>query len=177
MQCTDPTLRDARIAVKEHMSEEKTTGFFSREGLLYRRWIPPRGGEEVEQLVLPKVCRTTVLELAHSIPMAEHLGKEKTTKRILRQFYWPTLHRDVAEYCQRCDACQKTSGKKASRAPLVPLPIISQPFKRIAMDIVGPLPKSSQGHRYILVVCDYATRYPEAFPMKFIDAASVAEEL
>ena len=45
------------------------------------------------------------------------------------------------------------------------------------MDIVGPLPKSSRGHRYILVVCDYATRYPEAFPMKFIDAASVAEEL
>lgn len=45
------------------------------------------------------------------------------------------------------------------------------------MDIVGPLPKSSRGHRYILVVCDYATRYPEAFPMKFIDATSVAEEL
>lgn len=31
------------------------------------------------------------------------------------------------------------------------------------MDIVGPLEKSSAGHRYILVVSDYATRYPEAF--------------
>ena len=45
------------------------------------------------------------------------------------------------------------------------------------MDVVGPLPCSSNGNRFILVVCDYATRYPEAVPMKSVDAASVAEEL
>ena len=63
------------------------------------------------------------------------------------------------------------------RAPLVPLPIIEEPFTRVAMDFVGPLPCSSSGNRFILVVCDYATRYPEAVPMKSVDAASVAEEL
>ena len=31
--------------------------------------------------------------------------------------------------------------------------------------------------RYVLVVCDYATRYPEAIPLKSIDAEHVAEEL
>ena len=45
------------------------------------------------------------------------------------------------------------------------------------MDIVGPLPKSRSGKRYILVVCDDATRFPEAIPLKSIDAAQVAEEL
>ena len=45
------------------------------------------------------------------------------------------------------------------------------------MDIVGPLSKSSKGNRFILVICDYATRYPEAVPMRHVDAASVAEEL
>ena len=45
------------------------------------------------------------------------------------------------------------------------------------MDIVGPLPKSRSGHRYILVVCDYATRYPEAITLKSIEAERVAEEL
>ena len=59
------------------------------------------------------------------------------------------------------------------RAPLVPLPIIEEPFTRVAMDVVGPLPWES----FILVICDYATRYPEAVPMKSVDAASVAEEL
>ena len=42
------------------------------------------------------------------------------------------------------------------------------------MDIVGPLPKSQSGKRFILVICDYATRLPEAIPMK---AVHVAEEL
>ena len=60
---------------------------------------------------------------------------------------------------------------------MIPLPIIEEPFQRIAMDIVGSLPRSRQGHRYILVICDYATRYPEAFPLKAIDAPHVTEEL
>ena len=45
------------------------------------------------------------------------------------------------------------------------------------MDIVGLLPKSSSGNRFVLIICDYATRYPEAIPMNHIDAASVAVEL
>ena len=60
---------------------------------------------------------------------------------------------------------------------MIPLPVISEPFQRVAMDIVGPLPKSRSGNRYILVMCDYATRYPEAVPLKSIDAENIAEEL
>ena len=45
------------------------------------------------------------------------------------------------------------------------------------MDNVGPLPRSRSGKRYFLVICDYATRYPEAMPLKSIDAPQVAEEL
>lgn len=42
---------------------------------------------------------------------------------------------------------------------------IATPLTRIAMDIVGPLDKSRAGHCNILVVCDYTTCYPEAFPL------------
>ena len=45
------------------------------------------------------------------------------------------------------------------------------------MDVVGPLPKTSSGNKYVLVICDYVTRYPEAIPMKSVDAETVAEEL
>ena len=55
--------------------------------------------------------------------------------------------------------------------------MIGQPFAQIAMDIAGPLPYSWAGHKYILVVCDYTTHYPEAVPMKTTDAERVAEEL
>ena len=45
------------------------------------------------------------------------------------------------------------------------------------MDIVGPLEKSSAGYRYILVVCDYATRFPEAFPLRSITTLKVISAL
>ena len=131
----------------------------------------------MEQLVLPKECREEVLKLAHTIPLAGHMGKEKTARRVLQRFYWPTLYADVAKFCKDCLVCQKSSKTRVQRAPLIPLPVVQEPFKRIAMDIVGPLPRSSSGKRYILVVCDYATRYPEAIPLKSIDAPQIAEQL
>ena len=60
---------------------------------------------------------------------------------------------------------------------MVPLPIVSEPFSRVAMDIVGPLPRSWSGHKYIIVLCDYARRYPEAIPLKNTDSETIAEEL
>ena len=87
------------------------------------------------------------------------------------------MFRNVQDHCNTCTQCQKSSTRGVKKAPLVPLPIMDEPFKRIAIDIVGPLPRSSSGKRYILVICDYATRYPEAVALRSIDANAVAEEL
>ena len=51
------------------------------------------------------------------------------------------------------------------------------PFQKIRMDVVGPLPRSRTGNRFVLVVVDYATRYPEAIPLRMVDAEQVAETL
>uniref|UniRef100_A0A8C5MNG8 Integrase catalytic domain-containing protein n=1 Tax=Leptobrachium leishanense TaxID=445787 RepID=A0A8C5MNG8_9ANUR len=45
------------------------------------------------------------------------------------------------------------------------------------MDLVGPLDKSARGHQYILVILDYATRYPEAIPMRKANSQNIAKEL
>ena len=176
--------KDASLDAVRKMAEDHPcstgVGFFLKDGLLYRLWTPAGRDKQdlaVEQLVVPAECRRTILKLAHDIPLSGHLGKEKTAKRILQRFYWPTLYRDVATYCRTCTPCQKTSHRKPPRAPLHPLPIITEPFSRIAMDIIGPLPRSHSGKRYVLVICDYATRYPEAIPLRSIDAEHVAEEL
>ena len=63
----------------------------------------------IEQLILPKHCHQTVRKLAHSIPLAGHLGRDKTVKRITKHFYWPSVFRDVAEYYRRCPECQSTA--------------------------------------------------------------------
>ena len=45
------------------------------------------------------------------------------------------------------------------------------------MDFLGPLPETADGHKYILVVNDYATRYCLAFPTKTAKAPEVAKIL
>ena len=143
IQNKDPTLTKVREAADGKLSAAGV-GFFKREGIIYRKWIPPGRGDEaaIEQLVLPTRCRQTVLELAHDVPIAGHLGKEKTRQRVLRRFYWPTVFKDIENFCQSCVTCQKATHRGVRRAPLIPLPVISVPFSRIAMDIVGPLPRS-----------------------------------
>ncbi|KAK7922269.1 hypothetical protein WMY93_009171 [Mugilogobius chulae] len=110
--------------------------------------------------------------------LAGHFGRHKTYLRVSARFYWPRMYQDIQAYCTTCPICQKTAPtRKSDRALLHPLPVISTPFRRIAMDIVGPLVKSARGHQYILVVCDYATRYPEAFPLRTITAHAVLRVL
>ena len=45
------------------------------------------------------------------------------------------------------------------------------------MDIVGPLPRTQRGNRFILTICDYATRYPEAMALSSVEAPRIAREL
>uniref|UniRef100_A0A8C5GD01 Gypsy retrotransposon integrase-like protein 1 n=1 Tax=Gouania willdenowi TaxID=441366 RepID=A0A8C5GD01_GOUWI len=142
--------------------------FFLKGGILYRQQ-----GSAI-QLVVPGAARKTVLTLGHSVPWAGHLGKHRTIARIKPHFYWPGLRADVGLFCKSCPQCQKTSSRIPSRAPLQPLPIISTPFERLGMDIVGPVERSKAGNRYMLVITDYATRYPEVFPLKSMKAKSVA---
>ena len=107
-----------------------------------------------------------------------HLGVKKTEDRIQTNFFWPGLHEDVTSFCRSWDVCQKTVARgSVPQALLGDMPLIDQPFKRVAIDLVGPIAPSDKRHRYILTLVDYATRYPEAVPLKNIDTETVAEAL
>jgi hypothetical protein len=145
--------------------------FYLLNGVLFRKRSPE------PQLVVPREGRELVLSLGHSIPWAGHLGRHKSTARIMRYFYWPGMRKDIATYCKTCPQCQQTSLRVPPRAPLKSIPIIGVPFDQLGMDIVGPLEKTKAGNRYMLVITDYATKYPEVFPLKSIKARAVASSL
>lgn len=115
------------------------------------------------------------MELAHSHPMAGPLGAQNTIQRIHNHFHWPGLDADVKQFCQACLTCQWTSPRTPPPSLLIPLPIIEVPFERIGMDLVGP--RSTWGHEHILVIVDYATRYPEAIPLRKATSKAIAQEL
>ena len=65
-----------------------------------------------------------------------------------------------------------------NKVPLGTMPLMSHPFQRVAVDLIGPiLPTTDRGHRYILTIVDYATRYPEAVALQGIETTRVAEAL
>ena len=129
--------------------------------------------------MVPKSLRVRVMEVTHDAIFSGHLGVKKTKNRIQTNFYWPRMHNDFSEFCRSCDVCQNTVDKgTVAKAPLGEMPLIDSPFKQVAVDLVGPItPASERGHRYILTLVDYATRYPEAVPPKNMDTETVAEAL
>ena len=119
------------------------------------------------------------MKLAHDSPLSRHLGVKKMTDKLCMSFYWPGVSGDVQRYCRSCDICQRTVSKgRVAKVSLVEMPLIDTPFKRIAVDLVGPIhPITERGNRYILVIVDYATRYPEAVALPHIESERVAEAL
>ena len=167
---------DASLSTLWESAEKGEDGYVVRGQTLYHQ-STDEWGSEFEQLVIPIKYGKEVMVMAHSSPLAAHLGKKKTVKKLLKEFFWPGLSRDVGEHCRSCEQCQRGAKAIRQRAPLQPLPTMEEPFKRIAIDIVGPLRRTKRGNKYILTMMDFATRYPEAIPLRRTDATTVAEAL
>ncbi|MBW0545980.1 hypothetical protein O181_085695 [Austropuccinia psidii MF-1] len=57
----------------------------------------------------------TILNECHDSVSAEHLSEDRTLEKVKTCSWWPNWKKDVAEYCQTCDRCQKenrATGKK-----------------------------------------------------------------
>ena len=146
-------------------------------GVLYRLWETPSGDSVVKQLILPESLRTEVLQELHNTRTAGHLGVAKTRSRVQGRFYWVQCGRDVQEWCRNCDICaQKRGPQRKIKAPMAKYNVGS-PMERIAIDVLGPLPITEAGNKYILIIADYFTKWVEAFPMPNQEACTIAELL
>ena len=84
---------------------------------------------------------------------------------------------EVKNFVRTCAGCQRAARNDNSRAPLQTLPCVSEPFEKVAFDLVGPLPKTSGGHRYFLTMMCLYTKYPEAIPLRRVDQETVLEAM
>jgi hypothetical protein len=124
------------------------------DDLLVRYWLPANTSSKVlRQIIVLKKNRPKLMHIAHTNPFGAHMGVNKTQDRLLQCFYWPSLWKDVQEYCTGCLSYQQV-GKPQDKnvSPLISSPIIEEPFSRVAFDLVGPLPASSDGYKYILTI-------------------------
>ena len=147
-------------------SEDMAVGEFENHPADENWWVQV-------QIVLPFHFRGEVLQLAHETPFAGHLGVKKTQAHLLKQFYWPTVCRDVVHFCGSCYTC-KIAGKAGHSLLIAPLQltlVVEAPFSQAIIDCIGPLPRTKKGHEYLLTIMDVTTRFPEAVPVHSICAS------
>ena len=109
--------------------------------------------------------------------MAGHLGHNKTYANVRQRFYWPGYREDIHRWCYRCKKCaQRKPGPGKGRAPLQQKPV-GVPLERIAIDFLGPLPKTRNGNQHILVLADYFTKWTESYALPDQTAATVADAI
>ena len=140
-----------------------------KDGLLWEQGVlstTPPG------LYVPPTARDYVLAAFHDAPLSGHPGTHETLRAIRTQFQWPGMSQDVRRYvsvCRVCACAKQYSQPKAEQRPRQP----EGPWHTVAVDIMGPYPRSNNGKRFLLVITDLYSRWVEAFPLTRADAKQI----
>ena len=148
-----------------------------KDGILFKTWIAHKGTQSYLQLVSPSVLKKQVLESVHSAIPSGHLGVNKRAAKVQRTFYWYKWKNSVVELLQNCVTCG--SRKRPGKTPKSPMTeyTVSFPMDRICTDILGPLPETNNGAKYVLCVQDSFTKYVECYAIPDQRSCTVADKL
>ena len=142
------------------------------EGVLYYNWVESYGNT-IPRLVVPEALRTEILELAHDGALGGHWGRDKTSSRIRKLFFWPGMEQDVALFVATCSMCSRNKNKPKGRAPLTSYQA-GLPNERVHLDFLGPFTTSQNGNRYVLSIVDQFTKWIEVYALPEQTAAATA---
>jgi transposase InsO family protein len=169
--------KEREVGLESTLDEEWKVPFqegrFSLEtGLLYHR------EKHTSVLVL---CSsediTQILKVCHDEFMSGHLSEERTKERVRVTAWWPQWRKDVDDYIESCERCQKanrTTGKRFGYMQRITEP--TYPWEVINMDFVTGLPPAGNDNvNSVLVVVDRFSRRARFLPChKEINAMDTA---
>ena len=114
MQASDAKLEEIRRRVesgsvtKSRSFSSGETKFIRRNGLIYRHF--KKNAKVSLQLVVPSSLTHSVINLAHeSLRVLNQRGRKETISKVLDEFYWPGVCREVTQFCRSCAICQRTT--------------------------------------------------------------------
>ena len=148
-----------------------------QEELLYRKWhLKHDPKQEIFQLVAPPELQKQIFQHIHNSRTGGHLGITKTLENVRRRFYWPGCKNDVQRWCQQCSSCAQIKPGPRSRARLKQIRV-SAPLDCVAIDLLGELPETDNGNKYVLVITDYFTKWTQAFALPNMTAQTCADKI
>lgn len=108
--------------------------------------------------------RRQIVQAHHDSYSAGHPGRWKTLELVSRNYWWPSLSRFIARYCDGCDRCNRTKTFPAKPSgKLIPTQIPKDIWQIITVDLITDLPEC-QGFNSIMITIDRLSKMLHAIP-------------
>jgi transposase InsO family protein len=145
-----------------------------QDDVLYMQMFDENKNDYMLRPVVPVSLRTELIRQVHSMNGAGgHFSGEKTAAKLAKRFFWVGLHQDTLAVARSCEMCSKRKTARPNHAHLIPIKC-GYPFERVYMDMIGPLPITPRGNRYILTMIDGYSKWAEAIPSPSLSAIVTA---
>ncbi|MBW0554336.1 hypothetical protein O181_094051 [Austropuccinia psidii MF-1] len=115
----------------------------------------------------------TILHKCHDSVAAGHLSEDRTLERVKPCSWWPNWKKDVAEYCQTCDRCQKANRSTCKKFNMmIQIQEPKSPWEIVHRDGVTALPPGGDKlSNACLVLVDRYRKTPMFLPCHKDDTA------
>ena len=149
------------------------------EGDLLVMTKSPGFNQEVQRILVPNNAklRAEIFKFSHMHPSAGHFGTQATSARAALKFYWPGMASELKQQVKKCDTClakiQQVNLKGGQHKPRKH----GFPGEVLYIDLVGPMPTTHDGMRYIVTMQDGFSRYCTACTIPNKEAVTVANAL
>ena len=111
--------------------------------------------------------RKLILDKFHISHYTGHPGYQKMVTGLRKEYHWPKMKREVAEYLARRLECQQIKAEHLHLAGLLqPLPIPEWKWETISMDIITGLPRTKKNNDSIMVVVDMLSKAAHFIPVQ-----------
>ncbi|GKV50679.1 hypothetical protein SLEP1_g57376 [Rubroshorea leprosula] len=153
---SDGSLSSRSVFVEEAMKlRRKASRYTLVDGVLYKRSF----SLPLLRCLNPYEAEYALREV-HEGVCGSHVGARTLAHKVLRQeYYWPSMHKDVIQFVQKCPKCQFFAHLTHQPAEELTNLVAPWPFAQWGLDFLGPFLKGVGGVTHLIVGVDYFTKY------------------
>ncbi len=108
----------------------------------------------------PPTNKIETIQKFHTHQLLGHTGIQRCYRTLLENnFYWIGMKQSISDFIRGCPNCQKIKRTQVQKPEMTITDTASQPLDKIAIDFMGPYPKTRQGNTYILTIQDNLSKF------------------
>ena len=150
-QIKDSDLKNIKTS-KYWARDKNKLNYFKEDGLLKCE----KKGDNKKLVIVPKSLENKIIEYFH---FPHHLSVNKVKDEILQDYYFPNILSKVRAYNKQCPNCVKQNPDRSYKLTNTKTSTPNHPMQLVQCDLMGPLPMTIKGNRYIFALVCQLTRY------------------